>query len=107
MASSPLGLRRLNDSPPIPANPRFNPGSLTVSSEFVEEAFTLLEAVIAPGPGRISGSVSLAVEWDPGLMAEEVGILALCGLVGVVGLVNPRLASASRVPSGSTITLIT
>lgn len=98
---------RLKDSPPTPVNPRFKPGSRIVSSKLEEEALTLVEAVIPPGPGRISGSASLAVDWDPRLMAEEVDVLALCGLVGVVGLANPRVASASRVPSGSTITLIT
>lgn len=40
-------------------------------------------------------------------MAEGDVVLAVWGLVGVVGLVRPRLARASRVPSGSTITLIT
>lgn len=42
-----------------------------------------------------------------GLMAQEGVILVVWGCVGVEGLVSPRLASASRVPSGSTITLIT
>lgn len=44
---------------------------------------------------------------DPELVAEGEVVLAVWGLVGVVGLVRPRLARASRVPSGSTITLIT
>lgn len=40
-------------------------------------------------------------------MAEGEVDLVAWALVGVVGLVRPRLAKASRVPSGSTITLIT
>lgn len=103
IASSPLGRMRLKGSPPTPVNPR--PTSRAVSSVLAEEAWTL--AVDPPGPGRISGSDSLAGGADPGLVAEGEVVLAVWGLVGVVGLVRPRLARASRVPSGSTITLIT
>lgn len=60
-----------------------------------------------PDPGSISGSDSLAGGADPGLVAEGGVVLAAWGFVGVVGLVRLRLAKASRVPSGSTITLIT
>lgn len=58
-----------------------------------------MEAAEAPGPGRISGSESLA-----GLLAEGGVVLEVWGLVGLLRL---RLAKASKVPSGSTITLIT
>lgn len=105
MASSPLGRMRLKGSPPTPVNPRPTLGPRAVSSVLAEEAWTL--AVGPPGPGRISGSDSLAGRADPGLVAEEDAVLAIWGWVGVVGLVRPRLARASRVPSGSTITLIT
>lgn len=105
MASSPLGRMRLKGSPPTPVNPRPMLGSRAVSPVLAEEVWTL--AVDPPGPGRISGSDSLAWGADPGLVAEGEVVLAVWGLVGVVGLVRPRLARASRVPSGSTITLIT
>lgn len=105
MASSPLGRMRLKGSPPTPVNPRPTPGSRAASSVLAEEAWTL--AVGPPGTGRISGSDSLAGCADPGLVAEEEVVLVVWGWVGVVGLVRPRLARASRVPSGSTITLIT
>lgn len=98
---------RLKGNPPTPANPRPTPASLVVSSVLAEEAWTLVEGVDPPGPGRISGSESLAGGADPGLVAEGEVVLVLWGLVGVVGLVRPRLARASRVPSGSTMTLIT
>lgn len=105
MASSPLGRMRLKGSPPTPVNPWPKLGSRAVSPVLAEEASTL--AVDPPGPGRISGSDSLAGGADPGLVAEADIVLAIWGLVGVVGLVRPRLARASRVPSGSTMTLIT
>lgn len=101
MASSPLGLMRLKGRPPTAVRLRLRPGSRAVSSVMVEETWTLVEA---PGPGRVSSRDSLAGGADPGLVAV---VLAVRGLVGVVGLVRPRLARASRVPSGSTITLIT
>ena len=65
------------------------------------------DVVPPPGPGRISGSDSLAGGVDPGLVAEGEVVLVAWGLLGVVGLARPRLARASRVPSGSTMTLIT
>ena len=49
-------------------------------------------ALVAPGPGSGAGGV-----WELGL------VLGL----NSTGLVRPRLVKASRVPSGSTITLIT
>lgn len=72
------------------------------SSVPAEEDCTLEEEADPPGPGRISGSGSLA-----GLVAEWGNILAVWCLVEVVGLVRQRLVKASKVPSGSTITLIT
>lgn len=106
MASSPLGRMRLKGSPPTPLNPRPRPGSRADSSVLVEEAWTL--AAGPPGPGRISGSASLAGRADPGLMVAGDVVLVVCGWwVVAVGLVSPRLARASRVPSGSTITLMT
>lgn len=105
MASSPLGRMRLKGSPPTPVNPRPALESRAVSSVLAEEAWTLADD--PPGPGRISGSKSLAGGADLGLVAEGEVVLAVWGLVGVVGLVRPRLARASRVPSGSTITLMT
>lgn len=107
MASSPLGRMRLKGSPPTPVNPRLTLGSRAVSSGLARGAWTLATAAEPPGPGRISGSDSLAGGADPGLVADGEVVLAVWGLVGVVGLVRPRLARASRVPSGSTITLIT
>lgn len=104
MASSPLGLKRLKGRPPTPANPML--AGRTVSM-LAEEAWTLELATEPPGPGRISGNSSLAGGTDTGLVAEGAHGLAVWGLVGVVGLVRPRLARASRVPSGSTMTFIT
>lgn len=62
-------------------------------------------AVGAPGPSRISGSGSLAGGATEAVQKEVV--LAALGCGGAEGLLRPRLASASKVPSGSTITLIT
>lgn len=58
-----------------------------------------MEAAEPSGPGRISGSDSLAGLATEGGVALAVGTL--------VGLDRLRLAKASKVPSGSTITLIT
>ena len=107
MASSPLGRMRVKCIPPTPVNPRPTMGSRAVSSLLADEAWTLAEAVDPPSPGRISGSDSLAGVTDPGLVAEGEVVLAVRGLVGVLGLARPRLARASSVPSGSTMTLIT
>lgn len=98
MASSPLGLMRLKESPPTPL-----PGSRTTSLAPAGGAWT--RAADAAGAGGISGSGSLADGAREA--AQEEIVLAAWGCVGVEGLLRPRLASASRVPSGSTITLIT
>lgn len=87
---------RLKDIPPTPANPSPAPRSRRVSSLPGEDDWSL--AVKLPGPGRICGRDCLAAGAEPALV---------WGWLGVVGLARPRLAKASKVPSGSTITLIT
>lgn len=102
IASSPLGRMRLKGSPPTPAKPKPAQTPCAFTSE--EEAGPLEEAAELRGPQEISGRGSLAGGADPGLVGD---VLADVGLVGVVGVVRPRLARASKVPSGSTITSIT
>lgn len=105
MASSPLGRMRLKGMAPTPGSTGPTPGFSSATGP-AEGAWT--RAAGPPGPGRISGSDSLAGGAEAGLVAGGLVVdLETWGLVGVVGLVRPRLARASRVPSGSTITLIT
>lgn len=96
---------RLKDSPPTPADPRLTPESRAVSPAPPVEAVTA--AADPPAPGGMAGRDSLAERADAGQEAGGRVVLAVWGLVGLVGLVRPRQARASRVPSGSTITLIT
>lgn len=98
MASSPLGRMRSKVGPPTPVNPK---------PALLSRPVVSVLAADPPGPGRTPGSGSLAWDMNPGLVAEGEVVLAVWGFIGVVGLVRPRLARASRVPSGSTITLIT
>lgn len=95
---------RLKGSPPTPAKPKPTQTPCAFISMLVEEVWLLEEAAEPRAPEGISGSDSLAGGADPGLVGD---VLADVGLVGVVGVVRPRLARASKVPSGSTITSIT
>lgn len=51
---------RLKGGPPTPVNPRPTLVSRAAFSVLAEEDGALVEAVDPPGPGRISGSDSLA-----------------------------------------------